>query len=129
MSVAVSLVRFTELEPSWDVKRATEPGFMRWVVSWLGGPPGFVNFNPGVAADSARTAAGLMGFLPSGNRDAREPEAFDRLFLCVGARIVARHGTGTDALSYLDAVHVPAGAFWNPGDGTAPVLWLEERGC
>lgn len=269
MTAAPRLIRFAQLEPSWTVKQATEPGYLRWLVSWMGGAPGYVNFNPGLAAHSDRAAAGLMvmpqgnrqaglhkhsvteiyvilkgeveghdhtgvphragpmdcvyipagvphgvrtvgtedlhlvwvhdapermgvsvyvdraepgdsnehisvvrlhdqaprwtlpgatvggsmrwqigyvgdgpgevanplislgaTFVPSGNRDVLEPCAFDRLFLCVGDRVVARGGGWTEPLSYLDAVHVPAGAsltFWNPGDATAKLLWLEEH--
>ncbi len=264
------LIRFADLEPSWAVKRATEPGYLRWLVSWMGGPPGYINFNPGIAAECGWGAAGLMvmpqgnrqaglhthgvteiylilkgevesfdhtgvphragpmdclyipagvphgvrtvgtedvhlawvhdapertgvsvyrdeaqpgdsdqpvqivrlhdqapqwtqpgarqggtmrwqigyvgsgpgeiantrvrlgvTFIPSGNRDVVPACDEDRLFVCVSDRIVARCDLWTEALSTLDAVHVPAGApvtFWNPGDGVATLLWLEQRG-
>lgn len=42
---------------------------MRWLVTWLGGPAGHINTNPGVAIESRRCAVGMM-YLPRGQRQA-----------------------------------------------------------
>ena len=64
------IVRFRDLEPTWSTRRAREPGFLCWLVTWVGGPPGFINTNRDVAIESTRCAVGLMG-LPPGQRQAR----------------------------------------------------------
>jgi hypothetical protein len=38
-----SIIRYRDLEPQWHVPGAKEPGFMRWLISWVGGPKGYVN--------------------------------------------------------------------------------------
>jgi mannose-6-phosphate isomerase-like protein (cupin superfamily) len=63
------IIRFRELEPSWTTKQAKEPGFLRWLVTWVGGPAGFINTNPGIAVESTRCAVGMM-YLPRGQRQA-----------------------------------------------------------
>ena len=64
-----SIIRFRDLEASWGAKQATEPGFMRWLVTWLGGPAGHINTNPGTAIENTQCAVGLM-YLPRGQRQA-----------------------------------------------------------
>ena len=49
------IVRFRDLEASWTTKQAREPGFMRWLVTWVGGPAGHINTNPGIAIERRRS--------------------------------------------------------------------------
>ena len=63
------IIRFRDLEPTWTTKQAKEPGFMRWLVTWIGGPEGFINTNPGTAIESRNHAVGMM-YLPVGQRQA-----------------------------------------------------------
>ena len=55
-------IRFRDLEPTWTTKRAREPGFMRWLITWVGGPEGHINTNPGVAVDSNAAPKGKPSF-------------------------------------------------------------------
>ncbi len=61
------IVRFRDLEPTWGTRQAKEPGFMRWLVTWVGGPKDHVNTNPEVAVESSQCAIGMM-YLPTGQR-------------------------------------------------------------
>lgn len=63
------IIRFRDLEPTWSTKQAKEPGYLRWLVTWLGGPAGHINTNPGVAIESRQCAVGMM-YLPRGQRQA-----------------------------------------------------------
>ena len=67
MTVSPRLVRNRDLAPSWIVLRAREPGFQRSLITWMGGPEGYINTNPGVAIESGHCAVGLMD-MPVGNR-------------------------------------------------------------
>jgi hypothetical protein len=69
MSNSVAVVHNRDLEPSWSVKRAKEPGFMRSLITWVGGPAGYINTNPDTAVISQNSAVGLMR-MPVGNRQA-----------------------------------------------------------
>jgi hypothetical protein len=40
MSNSVRIVRNDDLEAAWTVKQAKEPGFMRSLITWVGGPEG-----------------------------------------------------------------------------------------
>src|SRR5688572_6786020 len=64
MSGAIRIVRNRDLEPTWTVLRAREPGFMRSLVTWMGGPEGYINTNPNVAIESLDCAVGLMDMGP-----------------------------------------------------------------
>lgn len=63
------VIRFRDLEPSWTTKQAKEPGFMRWFITWVGGPAGHINTNPGIAVESTHCAVGMM-YLARGQRQA-----------------------------------------------------------
>lgn len=52
-----SIIRYNDLEPQWHVPGAKEPGFMRWLISWVGGPPGFVNPSKEAAIVSENTGS------------------------------------------------------------------------
>ncbi len=110
MTPQPKLIRFADLEPSWTVKQATEPGFMRWLVSWLGGPPGFVNFNPGLAADSSRTAMGFMA-MPQGNRQAGlHKHSVTEIYVILQGEIEGFDHTGVPhRAGPLDCIVIPAG--------------------
>jgi hypothetical protein len=74
MKKSLRIIRNLDLEPAWNVKQAKEPGFMRSLISWAGGPEGYLNENPEKAVISDRCAVGLMR-MPVGNRQAGVPHA------------------------------------------------------
>ncbi len=110
MTAQPRLIRFAQLEPAWTVKQATEPGFMRWLVSWMGGPPGFVNFNPGIAADSDRTAMGFMA-MPQGNRQAGlHKHGVTEIYVILKGEIEGFDHTGVPhRAGPMDCIYIPAG--------------------
>jgi mannose-6-phosphate isomerase-like protein (cupin superfamily) len=110
MQDGVQIVRFDALEPSWAVKRATEPGYMRWLVSWLGGAAGFVNFNPGVALQSDQAAMGFM-YMPAGNRQAGlHKHTVAEIYVILQGEIEGFDHTGVShRAGPLDCIAIPAG--------------------
>jgi len=68
-TASATIIPFRDLEPTWTTKQATEAGFNRWLVTWVGGPEGHVNTNPGVALEAPNFAVGMM-VLPHGQRQA-----------------------------------------------------------
>jgi hypothetical protein len=63
MSNSVVVVRNRDLEPSWSVKQAKEPGFMRSLITWVGGPEGYINTHPDNAVISQNSAIGSCACL------------------------------------------------------------------
>ena len=110
MSTATKLIRFAELQPAWAVKQATEPGFLRWLVSWMGGPPGYVNFNPEQAAQSDRAAMGFMA-MPQGNRQAGlHKHSVAEIYVILKGEIEGYDHTGVPhRAGPLDCIYIPAG--------------------
>lgn len=110
MSTAPKLIRFAELEPAWAVKQATEPGFLRWLVSWMGGPPGTVNFNPDQAVESQRAAVGFMA-MPQGNRQAGlHKHSVTEIYVILKGEIEGYDHTGVPhRAGPLDCIYIPAG--------------------
>ena len=43
MSKSIRIVRNRDLEAFWGVLRAKEPGYMRSLLTWMGGPEGCIN--------------------------------------------------------------------------------------
>src|ERR1700742_2388688 len=106
-----AVVRFADLEARWHTPRATEPGYLRWLVSYVGGPGGHTHPSPETGPLSERYVIGLMG-LPAGNRQAglhihSVTEIYVLLRGCVksleagGRTLVAGPG---------DCLRIPAGA-------------------
>jgi len=110
MRAVPAVIRFDTLEPSWAVKRATEPGFHRWLVSWMGGPDGTVNFNPGQAAPSRRAAMGFMA-MPQGNRQAGvHVHSVAEIYVILKGEIEGFDHTGAPhRAGPFDCIYIPAG--------------------
>ena len=105
-----TLLRFKDLQPAWTVPRATEPGFMRWLVSWLGGPEGYVNFNRDCAAASERASMGFMA-MPAGNRQAGlHKHTVTEIYVILQGEVESIDHTGQSHFAGpLDCISIPAG--------------------
>lgn len=123
-------VRFAELEPRWTTSRATEPGYFRWLVSYLGGPTGNVNPSPETGILSDDVVVGVMG-IPAGNRQHGFHVHTVREIYVVLRGILRSLGPGTDHIAGpLDCLDIPAGAPHGVevlGDDDALFLWLHDR--
>jgi quercetin dioxygenase-like cupin family protein len=126
---APAVVRFGSLEPRWTTSRATEPGFFRWLVSYLGGPPGHVNPSPesGITSDGA--VVGVMG-IPAGNRQhGFHTHTVAEIYVVLRGSLRSR-GPRTDHLAgELDCIVIPAGVAHGVeavGDSDAVFLWLHD---
>ncbi len=69
-SPEMRLVRFEDLDPSWEGPQAKEVGCLRWAVSWVGAATG-TDLNPGTSIASDTVALGLMGLLPANAQPVR----------------------------------------------------------
>ncbi len=104
------IVRFRDLEPSWGTKQAKEPGFMRWLVTWVGGPEGHINTNPGAAIESTQCAVGMM-YLPRGQRQAgRHTHGVTEIYVVLQGELEGFDASGhPHRAGPMDCTYIPAG--------------------
>ena len=130
MGQAVKIIRNIDLEPAWNVKQAKEPGFMRSLISWVGGPEGFLNENPGQAAISGRCAVGLMR-MAVGNRQAGVHfHSVAEIYVILKGQVESFDGVGNrHRAGPLDCLYIPAGvphAVRTIGDEDLELIWLHD---
>lgn len=107
---APRVVRFASLEPRWTTRAATEPGYLRWLVSYVGGREGFLNASPESGLLSERVVVGVM-VMPAGNRQyGLHVHTVSEIYVMLRGRVESL-GVGEPHLAGpLDCVSIPAGA-------------------
>lgn len=124
------IVRADDLEPTWTVKQAKEPGFMRSLITWVGGPDGCINTNPGVAAETATCVTGLM-WMPPGNRQAGvHIHSVTEVYVILRGRCESFDGEGRRHVAGpLDCLYIPAGVphgVRTVGDEELELVWVHD---
>jgi mannose-6-phosphate isomerase-like protein (cupin superfamily) len=104
------IIQFRELEPSWNTKQAKEAGFMRWLITWVGGPAGFINTNPGTAVESTQCAVGMM-YLPRGQRQAgKHTHSVTEIYVVLQGELEGFDASGhPHRAGLMDCTYIPAG--------------------
>lgn len=124
----VELIKHADLEPSWGLPAAKQPGFMRFVVNWVGGGEGFINYNVARAVKSENVAIGLM-CIPAGNKEVPTTRPSAEAYVVVRGKVLAELSHGKQELKRLDAIYLPPGDFKgvrNHGDEDAYIVWVHE---
>ena len=127
---AARIVRADDLEPTWTVKQAKEPGFMRSLITWVGGPEGYINTNPGVAVETERCVIGLMR-MPAGNRQAGvHVHSVTEIYVILKGRCESFDGEGRRHVAgALDCLYIPAGVphgVRTAGDEELELIWVHD---
>ena len=104
------IVRFRDLVPSWETKQAREAGYMRWLVTWLGGPAGHINTNPGTAIENTQCAVGMM-YLPVGQRQAgRHIHGVTEIYVVLQGELEGFDASGhPHRAGPMDCTYIPEG--------------------
>ena len=124
------LIRFRDLEPTWTTKQAREAGFMRWLATWVGGPPGHINTNPGVAVESDRIAIGMM-YLPRGQRQAGvHTHSVTEIYVILQGELEGLDASGhPHRAGPLDCTYTPPGCphgVRNCGMQDVVLIWIHD---
>jgi mannose-6-phosphate isomerase-like protein (cupin superfamily) len=124
------IVRFRDLEPSWNTKQAKEPGFMRWLVTWVGGPADHINTNPGVAVESRQCAVGMM-YLPRGQRQAgKHTHGVTEIYVVLQGVLEGFDASGIPhRAGPMDCTYIPAGCphgVRNCGLEDVVLIWVHD---
>lgn len=125
-----TIVRYRDLEPTWHVPGAKEPGFMRWLISWTGGPPGYVNPSKESAVISEKTVSGLM-YLPVGQRQkGLHYHSVTEIYIVLKGELTSYDGKGqTHRAGPLDCVYIPKGVphgVRNSGNVDVELIWVHD---
>lgn len=127
---APRIVRGDDLEPTWTVKQAKEPGFMRSLITWVGGPEGHINTNPNIAVETERCVTGLM-WMPPGNRQAGvHVHSVAEVYVILRGRCESFDGEGRRHVAGpLDCLYIPAGVphgVRTVGDEQLELVWVHD---
>jgi mannose-6-phosphate isomerase-like protein (cupin superfamily) len=125
------IVRFRDLEATWTTRQAREPGFMRWLMTWVGGPAGHINTNPDTAITSTSCAVGMM-YLPRGQRQAgKHVHGVTEIYVVLEGTL-----EGFDASRHphragpLDCTYIPVGCphgVRNCGMDDVLLVWVHDN--
>ncbi len=127
---AMRIVRNRDLEPTWTVLRAKEPGFMRSLVTWMGGPDGFINTNPGFAVESQHCAVGRMDMGPGNRQPGVHTHTIDEIYVILEGEAESFDGMGNrHRAGPLDCLYIPKGVphgVRTVGDKALKLLWIND---
>ncbi|GAC1338991.1 MAG: hypothetical protein NVSMB18_06370 [Acetobacteraceae bacterium] len=124
------IVHFRDLEATWSTRQAREPGYMRWLVTWVGGPDGHINTNPGIAIESTQCAIGMM-YLPRGQRQAgKHTHGVAEIYVVLDGTLEGFAATGrSHRAGPLDCTFIPAGCphgVRNCGTDDVVLVWVHD---
>lgn len=129
------LIRWRDLEPRWVVPHSKEPGYLRFNLSYVGGPEGFVNINTETDLISLRTSIGLM-WMPAGQRQfgLHRHTVCESYVILQGAVDSLGPKVDADKISHdradtLDLLHMPVGAphaSRTVGEEDVMLLWFHD---
>jgi mannose-6-phosphate isomerase-like protein (cupin superfamily) len=130
MSGAIRIVRNRDLESTWTVLRAREPGFMRSLITWMGGPEGYINTNPGVAIESLDCAVGLMDMGPGQRQPGVHIHSMVEIYVILDGMVESFDGVGNrHTAGPLDCLYIPRGVphgVRTVGDKPVKLLWVND---
>lgn len=130
MNSAIRIVRNRDLEPAWSVLRAREPGFMRSLITWMGGPEGYINTNPGVAIESLHCAVGLMDMGPGQRQPGVHTHSMVEIYVILDGEVESFDGVGNRHVAGpLDCLYIPKGVphgVRTVGNTPVKLLWVND---
>ncbi|MFY0611549.1 MAG: cupin domain-containing protein [Hyphomicrobiaceae bacterium] len=126
----VEIVRHRDLEPFWGVKRATEPGFMRSLITWMGGPEGYINTNVDQAISSRHCAVGIMDMAVGNRQPGVHVHTMNEIYVILDGQVESIDGLGNKHIAgALDCLFIPTGVphgVRTIGDVDVRLLWVND---
>lgn len=130
MQSSVRIVRNRDLEAFWGVLRAKEPGFMRSLITWMGGPEGYINTNPGTAIENSHCAVGLMDMGVGQRQPGVHTHTMTEIYVILEGVVESFDGVGNrHTAGALDCLYIPKGVphgVRTVGDRPVKVLWVND---
>lgn len=125
----ISVIKFNDLEPKWTGPNVKEPGHLHWLLNWVGGKEGFINFNPEYSMISEQIFMGLMVILPAQKQVSKSGSSAE-LYIIMRGKALVNIGHGNEELGRLDALYIPPEKFRvirNHGDEPVFIMWIHEK--
>lgn len=126
----IKVVRYKDLEPQWHVPGAREPGFMRWLKSWVGGPPGYVNPNKEKTIYNQNCVVGMMNLFKGQQQKGLHYHSITEIYVILKGELESYDGKGEKTYAGpLDCIYIPAGVphgVRNSGDEDCELIWVHD---
>jgi len=125
----IEMIRFNDLEPRWNDLDLKDPGHMHYMLSYVGGCEGKLNFNRGVASESENIGIGLLVIEP-GHKQILKKCLTSEVYVLVRGKAIINFGNGNEELGRLDAVYLPASSsrsIRNHGREQVFIVWVHEE--
>jgi len=123
------VIPFSELEPRWTVPGATEGGFLRWLVSWVGGPAGYINPSLGRSVVSDMSV-GFMRVEVGCRQKGVHSHTITEIYVILKGHCEGFDGNGDlHHAGPMDCVYIPVGvphAVRNSGTEPLELLWIHD---
>ncbi len=130
MPETAKLIRDRDLEPSWVLKRAREPGFQRSLTTWVGGPEGYVNTHVKESARSRVIAGGLMRMAVGNRQPGVHVHSVTEIYIILKGEVESYDGVGrTHRAGPFDCLYIPAGvphAVRAIGNEDLELIWIHD---
>ena len=125
------LVRFDDLNPRWGVvPKSTEPGYMRWLVSYGGGPEGYVNYGSETGLLTDYLVVGLMGMPRAQRQFGLHIHTITEIYVILAGHVESLEPEGGGSIAGpMDLVFIPPGAphcVRTVGAEDVLLLWIHD---
>jgi mannose-6-phosphate isomerase-like protein (cupin superfamily) len=105
------ILRIDELVPTWDTLHATEAPYLRWLVTYVGGPEGYLNANPETGVTSDRALLGLMRLYAGNRQYGVHTHTITEIYVIVSGRVESIEAGGERQVAGpMDCLYIPPGA-------------------
>lgn len=130
MRRAIQIVRDRDLEAFWGVLKAREPGHMRSLITWMGGPDGYINTNPGQAIVSQGCAVGIMDMGPGNRQPGVHTHTMTEIYVILEGEVESFDGVGNrHRAGPFDCLYIPKGVphgVRTVGQTPVSLLWVND---
>lgn len=104
---------------------------MRSLITWMGGPEGYINTNPGVAIESRHCAVGLMDMGPGQRQPGVHTHTMNEIYVILDGEVQSFDGVGNrHHAGPLDCLYIPKGVphgVRTVGDRPVKLLWVNDE--
>jgi len=126
----IKVVPYNTLDEQWHVPGAREPGYMRWLKSWVGGPAGYVNPNKQAAVINENFVVGMMNLFKGQKQKGLHYHSVTEIYVILMGELESYDGKGEKTYAGpMDCIYIPAGVphgVRNSGNSDCELIWVHD---